>query len=84
MSSLSFPLRLRMLHRKGTINHDRGTIALEDQDTREKVKRRIDPNQLLTNWSLFATTPITHGKVDMGDNSYNNGRKVIESSCEKL
>lgn len=69
-----------MSHRKGTINHDRETT----QGAREKVKGRTDPNQLLTNWSLFATTPITHGKVDMGDNSYNNGQEVIESSCEKL
>ena len=46
----------------GTVNHDRETIALEDQDTQEKVKRRMEPNQLLTNYHYLPQLPSVTGK----------------------
>lgn len=50
---------------KETINPDRETMALEDQDSPEKVKERVE--RILTGL-LFATISISHGKKpDMVD-----------------
>lgn len=45
---MHFHFRFIMSLEKETINADRETIALEDQDSPEKVKERVE--QILTNW----------------------------------
>lgn len=62
---------------KAAISPGRETTSLEDQDSQEHVKDRMEPNQLLTNCSLCSQLPSImkkkqqQKKTDMNANSQN-------------